>query len=126
MGADVKIAENDWLYRRILGIHIKDGDQVSSAAFKNKTKKPDPEPSVDLARLTTPQQCLDLVPRGMGLIELQAKILLSLGFAIIHAPVPDNSAHCVIRGGHTMETCRKLAEGSRVRIRPSVRQNQGM
>ena len=106
------IANDDLLYRRLLYLHIKPTGQISSAAFKNKRKKPDPEPSVDLARLTTPERCLLLGLPGMKLGQLKAEVPFGLGLGIEHRPTNDNNAHCVITGNHTLESCRRLAEAT--------------
>jgi len=106
------IFNDDLLYRRLLHFHIKSTGQISSAAFKNKKKEPDPEPSVDLARLTTPGRCLLLGLPGMKLGQLKAEVPFGLGLGVEHRPTNDNDAHCVITGNHTLESCRRLAEAT--------------
>lgn len=112
------VTEADSLFRRLLHFHIKKGGEVSSAAFKTKKKKPDPELSVDLARLTTADESLSRGMGGMGLGELSAAVPLSLGLEIRHRPECNNIAHCLILGDHTMETCRQMAENVTVIIPP--------
>ena len=54
----VDMADDDDLYRRVVPYFIVEGDRISSAAFKDRRGKPDTSISVDLARLTTPIECL--------------------------------------------------------------------
>ena len=71
---------------------------MDSAAFKVRGR-PDPQISVDLARLTTPQATLVRAPRpGFGLGVLVARDPRSLGLTVRHHPLPDNAAHSLIEG----------------------------
>lgn len=108
------IAADDLLYRRFFQYYIKSSGEVSSAAFKDKKGRPDPELSVDLARLTTPERCLSLGQPGMRLGQLKAAVPLSLGLSIVHSPVADNYAHCLMIGNPTKQICRLLAEATTV------------
>jgi hypothetical protein len=53
------IEDDDWLYRRLASNHLRSDGTVNRTAFMrnsvppNKGKEPDPQVSVDLARLTT-------------------------------------------------------------------------
>ena len=53
----VTVDDEDHLYRRVFPYHIVDR-RVSTAAFKDRRKKPLNKFSTDLARLTTPEECL--------------------------------------------------------------------
>jgi hypothetical protein len=105
----VSIGTEDALFRRVCRLCINPDGTVNSAAFKLNSK-PDPQPSVDLARLTTPQESLDRAPRAdFRLGRLIAGSLHPLDMKARWAPVPDNQAHCVIDGENTKVKCRQLA-----------------
>ena len=54
------IEDDDWLYRRLALNHLRSDGTVNRTAFMRNSvppgrgKEPDPQVSVDLARLTTP------------------------------------------------------------------------
>ena len=107
-----EIADEDWLYRR-LGVHsvrTKDGSIhpnafMRSAEPSGRLKGPDPEVSVDLARLTTPEHSLAVAGKpNQGIGAIQAGFPRSLGLRVMHAPVEapvgrPNPAHSLIRHG---------------------------
>ena len=114
----IEIADEDGLYRRLVTYHIKPDGKVSSAAFKRRDK-PDNEISVDLARLTTPQDCLQRAERpGFSVGELLAPVPRSLGFLVRHDPLEENYAHSLIVGPNDDAKCRSLAEATQVVYRP--------
>jgi hypothetical protein len=111
-----EIAERDELYRRLSKLsHIKKNGKVSSAAFK-RNKQPENSISVDLARLTTPQESLARVGEErkaqfvLGI--LVAEYPRSIGFCVRHDPLPDNRAHSLIEGQNDGEKCNLLAENT--------------
>lgn len=111
-----EIAERDELYRRLSKrSHIKKNGKVSSAAFK-RNKQPENSISVDLARLTTPQESLARVGEErkaefvLGI--LVAEYPRSIGFCVRHDPLPDNCAHSLIEGQNDGEKCNLLAEAT--------------
>lgn len=120
--APVIITEEDALYRRIPPDFYKADGKVSSAAFKDKES----QPSVDLKRLTTVDQSLDIQyrQRGFYLAELSASVPLRLGLEVSHDPTPENIAHCVIRRFKQIENfservLRKLlAEACTIIVKP--------
>jgi hypothetical protein len=117
------IADDDELYRRISTHHVDWTDRVvnrtayyrSNPLNRNKYE-PDPEISVALARLTTPDEYLRHTNRpraGIGL--LVAGEVRRLGFSIRHAPDEQGGpAHCLIEGPNTRDLCEQLAERTRV------------
>ena len=114
----VEVGDADELYRRLAPDHVGDDGTVLSNAFKVKGK-PDLRISVDLAKLTTPEQALASVEgRGFGLGMLPASLPRSLGFKVRHDPLPGNEAHALIEGENTKDKCRTLADGTRVLIKP--------
>ena len=120
----IVVDDTDSLYRRLVAFYIDSNGKVSSSAYKNRQKKPDPQPSVDLARLTTPDKSLSYGGNsGLGVGELPAKVPLDIGFNVQHEPDMQNGnfAHCVILGAHTKETCRLLADATKVILPPPQR-----
>jgi len=108
------IDDDDELYRRLARHHIKENGQVSSAAFK-RGKDPDPEISVNLARLMTYNEMLRRANRpdqGVGVIV--AHVPRRLGLTVRHDPVESNLAHSVIEGQTTREQPRLLAEATQI------------
>jgi hypothetical protein len=108
--AQVAIDNDDALYRRLAPHCIKPGNAISSAAFKTRNQW-DTQISVDLARLTTPHQCLAMVANrpGFKLGRFVARVPRSLGFEVRHDPQPDNPAHCIIRGANDEHKSRAMA-----------------
>jgi len=112
---EVQIELSDLLYHRLASqSHIKLDGSVASAAYKHN-KLPDPEPSVDLARLTTPEESIGRVRKaGFRLGELQVVVIRPLGFTVKHAPLDNNQSHSLIYGNRSMNTCALLAENTRI------------
>jgi hypothetical protein len=115
----VRIADEDLLYRRLAPSgHLNPDGTVASNAFKLRGR-PDAEPSVDLARLTTPSESRARAGRpGFQLGVLRAGDVRALGLTVTHEPTEDNPSHCLVRGNATGETCKKLAERTRVLLAP--------
>lgn len=113
--AEVPIESDDLLYRRLAPqSHIKPDGSVASTAYK-RSKLPDREPSVDLARLTTPEDSIARAPKaGYRLGELKVCVIQSLGFTVKHAPLDHNPSHSLIYGNISMDTCALLAENTRI------------
>ncbi len=114
-----QIEDDDELYRRLAPEHVNPDGTVNSAAFKRR-KEYDPSISVDLARLTTPQDALAARPH-MGVGVLIAAVPRDLGFVVRHDPLPDNAAHALIEGENNREKSRRLAEATVVLIQPQPR-----
>ena len=106
----VIIDDDDALYRRLAPHCIKPNNVVSSAAFKTRNQW-DTEISVDLARLTTPRQCLAMVGNrpGFKLGRFAARVPRSLAFEVRHDPQQNSLAHCVIRGANDEHKSRAMA-----------------
>jgi hypothetical protein len=106
----VEIADADELYRRVLPFHLRADGTVSSSAFKDRRGKPDTHISVDIATLTTIDECLARSPgMGAGVASLRAGDARTLMFAVRHDPLPDNPAHASIAGQNDKLKCRELA-----------------
>jgi hypothetical protein len=112
------VGPEDRLYRRLSRDVVKDG-QVNRGAYYFRGE-PDPHISVDLARLTTPEQTRMGArhPSRAGVGELPASVPLDLGFTIRHAPEEGNPAHCLIEGRSTKDACQQLADATRIIIAP--------
>jgi hypothetical protein len=91
--------------------HLNPDGTPNSNAFK-LAGKPDPEPSVDLASLTTEAECLGRAGNrpGFRLGRLNVSELRAHGFEVEHRPTDADPAHSVIHGNSSKETCRRLAE----------------
>jgi hypothetical protein len=114
-----EIADGDELYRRIAPGAIRPDGSMSRAAYM-RNSQPDDEISVDLGRLTTPECSLEPVKgRGFGLGALLAGFPRSLGLAVRHDPLPTNRAHALIVGTTTRQTCRLLADQTRLVVTPA-------
>ena len=98
-----EIKDEDELYRRIHPTHVING-KISSAAFKQRQ----PDLSVDIARLTTPERALLNYP-DYGLGSLAAGFFRNLKLEIYHAPVPCNYAHAIVYGKITSSIAKMIA-----------------
>lgn len=107
----VEIDDRDEVYRRLaVSGHFYSDGSVNSNAYK-LNGKPDPEISVDLARLSTPQESLSRAQQaGFRLGVLRVAELRALGLTVRHDPTPENPAHCVIEGNSSKAICRELAQ----------------
>ena len=107
------VEDAELLYRRILNWHIKSDGSISSAAFKDRKGRPDNSISVELASLTTPQECAARPGRpGFSVISLTAREPRSLDLTVRHDPLPDNYAHALIEGENSQSKCEKLARAA--------------
>jgi hypothetical protein len=115
-GALVVIAVGDSLYRRLPRETVRLG-RVTRGAYYVRGE-PDPAVSVDLARLTTPEETRLRAPRPerFGIGALPARIPIELGLRVRHDPLPDNPAHCLIEGATTRAICQSLADDTTIVI----------
>ena len=106
----IQLVDADLLYRRLaLSGHFAPDGNVASNAFK-RDGRPDPEISVDLARLSTVEASLARAGRpGFCLGELKVGEVRALGLNVTHEPTDENPSHTCIRGNTRRETCTKLA-----------------
>src|SRR5215211_4385615 len=99
MGAEPEpIVDDDWLYRRLAVHNVRQSDGtvhyntfMRNADPRGRKKEPDPDVSVDLARLTTPEQSLTTAGRldqGIGAIQAGYPRSLAPGQTdVVHTPV---------------------------------------
>jgi len=120
----VEINDDDFLFRRLAPNHLYPDGTVNSNAYK-LDGKPDPEISVDLAKLTEEVEALARAGRpGFRLGLLQVRDIRSRGLTIRHDPTEENPAHCVIEGNNSKAICRKLAEITSVTVPPAAPENE--
>ncbi|MGH2352505.1 MAG: hypothetical protein ACRDI2_12160 [Chloroflexota bacterium] len=113
-----EIADHDHVYRRLTPHHLRPDGTVNSYAFM-LYGEPDPHLSVDLAKLTTPQEAASRGRRpGTGVGSFTAAVPRSVGLTVKHDPLPENVAHSLIEGATSKEQCRRLAEAVAIVIRP--------
>lgn len=126
-----EILDTDDPYRRIAANHIRRDGTLSPTAFmKSSASKgpaiPDPEISVDLAALTTPELSLRRAGRpdepdgkpNQGIVALAAGVPRGLGLTVRHDPLDaspfskENPAHALIEGNTgeaALAICDRLA-----------------
>jgi len=106
----VAVLDEDFLLRRlsILG-HFNPDGTINSNAFK-KDGRPDPQISVDLARMATVREALSRAPNDKFKIGIiQVRPVRELGLVVRHQPTPENPSHTIIEGNNSRATCRELA-----------------
>ena len=114
---DKTIPDTEGLWRHInttiKGLIVKDPktgkDRPSSSVFRDKSG----ELSVDLASLTTVEKSL-ASKLDFIIAEIKAKIPREMGYAIVRAPQPDNSAHALICGRITKAHAREMAKSAKI------------
>jgi hypothetical protein len=123
------IADDDVLYRRLAVHNIRQSDgSIHYNAFmrnadpRGRKKEPDPDVSVDLARLTTPEKSLAVAGRpdqGIGAIQAGVPRALAPGqIDVVHTPVIEpperqNPAHASIQGNEgegALDRCSLMAD----------------
>ncbi len=133
----VRITPDTVLYRRLAASHVYPDNhrrvekrgKVNSTAFKYD-REPQQEISVEIADLTTPEECANrgrYKGRGHGVGALIVRDVERLGLRVHHDPVRgdpngmDTEAHAVIvrdEGEITMDDCDRLAAITTVVLRP--------
>jgi hypothetical protein len=120
----IEITPEDELYRRIVPDNLTN-DELNAGAWS--LRPGEDYLSVDIARLTTPQECIARARRDeIGLVAIPARIPLSLGLAVEHDPIPDdlltgsagNWAHAKIVGENSRPIRSRLAKASTVLVYP--------
>jgi hypothetical protein len=100
----VGVRDDDRLYRRLAPGWVKPDGTVASVAY-TRNSRPDPEVSVDLARLSTAQETAARAGRpGFGVGELVAGFPRALGLTVRHAPAEGNPAHSLIEATRRSRT----------------------
>lgn len=120
---DVEIEDDDLLYCRLAPSHVRPRDgTVNSNAYKFNGK-PDSHISVELARMTTAQECAARAGRpGFGTGTLRVEDVRALGFKVIHDG-EGTPAHALIEpisGENTADLCSQLADITSIEIMPDM------
>jgi hypothetical protein len=119
-GGPIAISPDDSLYRRFFFQNKKKRDRVPLTAFTLRgSHAPDPEISVMLASLCSPEDVLQGQPAGLKICILSVRDVLGLGLQVRHSPLPGNPAHCSILGVSSLDMCDQLAEHATI-YRPTV------
>jgi hypothetical protein len=122
-----QIRPDDDLYRRIVPDNVTNGE-LNAGAY---SLRPGEEHlSVDIARLTSPEECLARAGRtDLGLAILNVSDVIALDLVVEHDPVrgdpashmPVNDAHARIIGENSRPVRAKLARASVILIMPERR-----
>jgi hypothetical protein len=128
------ITATDDLYRRLVpnGHVAPDGKTVLWTAFLRRKlpgerhARPDPQLSVNLARLTTPEATVAAARPGFGVGSFSASVPIRMGLSVRHDPQPDNYAHSLVEGLATEEQCQDLADATVIVLPPSPQPRAGL
>jgi len=118
---DPTIPDCELLYRGIHVSHIKEDNEVASAAFKSKTN---PHISVDLSSLSTPEETHRRRASDAGVVQLLTGTVRSITPGVVRNPIEGNPAHAFIihdfklSAGEWKKVARKLARASVWAIAP--------
>ncbi len=75
----VDIDPQDEVLRRIFSYHLKPDNTISSAAFMTRSRKPDPECSVSLSKVTDADTLLAGGPPGQAAVAFTSGFRCPLG-----------------------------------------------
>lgn len=118
MPEPVEINDQDALSRRVFKWHIRKNGNLKPSAFKPPEDESN-ELSVDLARLTTPDETLARSGRtDMGIATILAAVPRENGLAAENRPLPGHAAHSQIEGEFTLDRMTELAAGSQLTVDP--------
>jgi hypothetical protein len=115
---EIELGEQDELYKRLAPPLCDRAGNATSGVYK-VNGKPDPQPSVDLARLTTLADVLARGKPGFGVGVITVKAVKSVGFQVVHMPENGNDAHCILVGENSIEKARALAAQTITLILPT-------
>jgi hypothetical protein len=99
---DPTIPDSEWLFRTVHPKQVKDGNTVSSGAFKSSSN---PHPSVELSSLATPEDTLKRRPGHAGVVRLSTGAVRGIKpgvEGVARDPIPEsksqsaNPAHAII------------------------------
>lgn len=99
------IDDDDELYRRLIPTSVGRHGGVTCGAYYRAGMQPDPEVSVNIARLSSPEATLVGGAPGSGVGVITARVVRTIGLEVRHAPVEGNYAHAVILGAMTRNHC---------------------
>jgi hypothetical protein len=104
---DDEVRPDDLLYRRFFP---KKGRIRPTAYTLPRSETPDPELSVELARLTTPEEVLRDQPAGMKIGVLRVRDVVEKLHLRVRRDDQGGPAHCIIEGVDSMDLCDQLAD----------------
>jgi hypothetical protein len=125
-----RITEQANLFRRLApdGHVHRDGVTVRIGAFLKRDpvtgeNVPDPQLSVNLARLTTAEATRDSGGARFGVCQFLAEVPIRLGLTVRHDPLDDNYAHSLVEGLPPSDRgmCQELANAATIVIPPTPR-----
>jgi hypothetical protein len=113
-----EIDDEDDLYRRLILTSVNRRGDVTRGAYYRAGMEPDPEISVNIARLSSPDATVVGGPPGCDVGVIKAGAARAIGLEVRHDPLADNPAHALILGATTRDDCSRLAEATRVLLPP--------
>ena len=122
-----EIRPDDDLFRRIVPDNVTHGE-LNAGAFS--LRPGEDSLSVDIARLTSPEECLARAGRpDVGLAVISVGSVGALGLSVEHDPIPDdpdagftvNYAHARITGENSRAIRSKLARTAVILVMPERR-----
>jgi hypothetical protein len=122
-----QVGIEDNLYRRIVPDNVTNGE-LNAGAFSLRSGED--ALSVDIARLTSAEECLARAGRpDVGIAVLGVGDVVALGLIVEHDPVvgdsssgiPDNYAHARITGDNSRAIRGKLAKAAVILVMPERR-----
>jgi hypothetical protein len=125
-----QVGIEDDLYRRIVPDNVINGE-LNAGAFS--LRPGEDALSVDIARLTSAEECLARAGRpDVGLAVISASDVIALGLNVAHDPVvgdstsgiPDNYAHARITGENSRAVRSKLAKAAAILVMPERRSSR--
>ena len=118
-----EIRPDDLLYRRFFPKGKKGVVPLTAYTLPRSVAPeptPDPELSVELARLTTPEEVLRDQPAGMKIGVLRVRDVVEKLHLYVHRDNEGGPAHCVIKGVDSLDLCDQLAELTTIYRPPSA------
>jgi len=98
---DQSISGTEILWRRVLpGQEHYDQQLERFRPQSGAVFHADAELSVDIASLTTKENCLANAPSKMNLAEFSVETVRRAGYRVIRDPLESNSAHALVCGDH--------------------------
>jgi hypothetical protein len=86
----------------------------STGLFQSSTR----DISVFIASRTTPEHCMEMNRRWVGLVAISAALIMDLGHQVVEDPLPGNPAHAEILGKISKSHRRRIVSGANWIVRP--------
>jgi len=88
--------------------------EPSTGLFYSSTR----DISVFIASKTTPDDCMRMGPRWVGLVAIPAALVINLGHKVVKDPRPGNPAHAEIRGKISRGRRRQMKSAAKWIVQP--------